>query len=147
MTMMDQKHFQTLRALSHSGYAADQVAEGLNRDSRANAKRWSQESIETDLATPQRLPIGWKNDDLSTLTRLRIYEVRDALEQKGLESSWWFVAEQLSANMWLIDNPFLMRSFSVSFHEDERIDGFWYDTGDAKIKTSNLIEAILLSQP
>lgn len=144
---MEQKHFQTLRALNKSGYTAD-VVHKLNKDSRQSAQRWSDKSIMTDLTTPNRLPIGWREDGLSTLTRLRIYELRDAMERAGLNSNYWFVSNQLTKDTWEIDNPFLMRHFEVSFcQRNEMIECYWYDTGVKQIKTSNIIEAILLSQP
>lgn len=92
---MEQKHFQTLRALNQSGYTAD-VVHKLNSDSCQSAQRWSDKSIMTDLTSPNRLPIGWREDGLSTLTRLRIYELRDAMERAGLNSNYWFVSNQLT---------------------------------------------------
>lgn len=107
------------------------------------------------LSPAERLPVGWHDMQWkgSDETKLRLYELRDAIENLGLNSNFWFVVDSLKENTWKVDNPFIVRQFLVKFvpkHGD--IEHYYYSltTEQSKprfIKTNSLLEAILLNQP
>ncbi len=103
-----------------------ETAERINQYSRVNAFRWSEEALLNVLDTKIRTPIGWSKQlwPKSNLSRLRFYELDSKLKKAGLDSSFWFVSNQINQEEWLIDKKKKILK-----------------------KTDSLLEAVLLSQP
>lgn len=144
--------FQTLAALQKNGYSPQQVVERINRNSSEAAVRWTRQALERELNRKRRLPIGFGVGKFrgSNLTKLRLYELNREFAQLGLQSDYWFVSNELSQSAWVIDNPFLTKEFVVNFVPQRgEIESFQYFTNDRlnrRIKTSNLLEALILGQ-
>ncbi|HJA23896.1 MAG TPA: hypothetical protein H9958_06725 [Candidatus Limosilactobacillus intestinavium] len=142
------EHYESLKDLSKQGFSPELAVHSINKMSREAALRWSKDSFEHELAPGQRLSIGMVNNEVSDLTKLRLYELRDALHQWNIDSHYWFVVDQVAENIWTVENPFIMRHFHVIFSGGQ-IKQYQYKSENAKyapVKTKNLIEAILLTQ-
>ncbi|WP_295730219.1 hypothetical protein [uncultured Limosilactobacillus sp.] len=141
-------NYETLKSLKSKGYSPAVVVKNINQLSRQSAKRWSHRSFLKELNSSQRLAIGYFNAHVSDLTQLRIYQLREALSSQNLDSQYWFVAEQIKEDKWIVENPFIMRHFTVVF-QGGQIKSYQYKLDDADLEfvtTDNLIEAILLTQ-
>lgn len=130
-----------------------ETAERINQYSRVNAFRWSEEALLNVLDTKIRTPIGWSKQlwPKSNLSRLRFYELDSELKKAGLNSSFWFVSNQINQEEWLVDNPFITKQIIVTFEKNHgKIKAYLYGIENhEKIlkKTDSLLEAVLLSQP
>lgn len=147
--------YQTLKDLKGEHFSSQVIINRLNHQSLVNSRKWSSSSMAATLSPAERLPVGWHDMQWkgSDETKLRLYELRDAIENLGLNSNFWFVVDSLKENTWKVDNPFIVRQFLVKFvpkHGD--IEHYYYSltTEQSKprfIKTNSLLEAILLNQP
>lgn len=147
--------YQTLKDLKGKRFSPEVIANRLNCQSFVNSKKWSSASMAATLSPEERLPVGWQDGKWngSDETKLRLYELRDAIESQGLNSNFWFVVDSLKDNTWKVDNPFVVRQFLVKFvPKHGEIDHYCYslavEQGKPRfIKTKSMLEAILLNQP
>lgn len=146
--------FATLEALQKQGYSIERVVQRINHTSMLAAMNWSEKAFCEELDQKRRLPIGFDQSEFvgSDLTKLRLYELERKFTQVGLHSAYWFVKAEEAADQWLIDNPFLSKQLIVDFlPKHGGVTGYRYfldgPKEQKKVKTNNLVEAILLGQP
>lgn len=89
----------------------------VNRLSIQAALVWNSDQI-ADL--DHLLPVGWThlNQPVTAETKLRLYELQDALSACDLMPEFWFVTNHRLNQVepsWLIQNPFLDVEFEVVF--------------------------------
>lgn len=134
-----------------SEYPEEQITSHLNYLSQVNVKRWSRAALTAELSNSKRLPIKILDSDqkYSHLTKMRLNGLYKALMETGLNPCFWFVQEELTHDMWVIDNPFLLRKVIVRFSKSY-IKDYMYITHSfvsRGVPTKNLLKAILMGQP
>lgn len=161
--------YQSIDQLEKIKFSNEYVAAGINDSSGFAKEKWRLSEIEEFAQRYIQLGIEHAALNLDELSLVRLYELEETMRKNNLDPKYWYFTEEPLKGLWILQNPFIGRSFTVVFHdprwhsdvenievalEDEehldKIEEYLFDINQGSIEalnTKNMVEAIILSQP